>query len=156
MPRNPIQLLDGAVDALIDRSTQAINDFVERTPVAEAYNNFRRRAPSLSERRLDTPLGRIRTPEISLPDVKKVQIVGTRREALKAAIAIDASSVIGIIPVVGDILADVVEDTYGAKLRNSLSTQEMDWYTRYDKAGPSTLAALRTFGRSGMQRDNTA
>lgn len=150
---NPLVAFEKALDNALDAATGRVNTFVEKSPLATQYERFRERAPSIRERRFDTPLGRVITPEVSLPKLGHVELKPERREALKAAIAIDISSVIGIIPVVGDILADVVEDVYGGKLRDSLTKEEMDMYTKYDKAGPSTLAIMRTFVRSGMRRD---
>ena len=149
---NPIAAVDGAVDEVIDAVTGQVNRFIDATPAARSYEDLRTRAPRLEERALQTPLGGIRTPEVSMPQLGKIELNPNGREALKAALAIDISSIVGLVPVVGDVLADVVEDTHGAKLRDSLTAEEMDLYSRYDKAGPSTLAMLRTLVRSSMRR----
>ena len=108
--------------------------------------------PAVEETRLDTPFGTVRAPEIGLPDLKRLTLDPRKRDAVKAAIAIDASGVVGLIPGIGDIAADVAEDTYGARLRQILTPQEMNQYTRFDKLGPSTVAVVRTFMRESMQK----
>lgn len=149
---NPLAQVDKTIGNLVDSLTERVNTFIEQSPIARRYETLRHQAPYLPERDMDTPFGYIRTPELSLPELGKVTLSPEHREAFKAAVAIDISFVIGVIPVVGDILADVVEDTYGSKLRNSLTTSEMGWYTKYDKAGPSTLAVVRALMRDGMKR----
>ena len=150
--KSPINVLESGVDDFIDKTTEGVNNFIRKTPVADRYERWRMTTPTMPEREVNTPFGKVVAPEISLPALKAIELQPKRREALKAGIAIDASSIIGIIPVVGDIIADGVEDTFGAKLRDSLTTEEMDLYTKFDKAGPSALAIIRTYGRTGMRR----
>jgi len=59
------------------------------------------------------------------------------------AIAIDGSMVPGLIPVVGDVVADVVEDLHFAELRNILTMEQYDEFIKQDKIAPATLAMMR-------------
>lgn len=129
------------VDAALDNAEAKIAGH----PVTKRLQEFHARLPAIPARDIPTPLGTVRIPEVKPPGPTPPKIDSRRREAMKAAIAIDVSSVVGVIPIVGDAVADVVEDVYAAKLRESLTTEEMDKYIKYDKLGPSTLALARTF-----------
>lgn len=147
----PNELIEGPLDRAVDLVTGIVNLVVD-SPPGVIYNMVRAVVPALQETRIDTPFGSVRAPEIGLPDLKRLVLDPRKRDAVKAAIAIDASGVVGLIPGVGDIAADVAEDTYGARLRQLLTTQEMNQYTRFDKLGPSTIAVVRTFMRESMEK----
>jgi len=136
--------LEEQVDAILDSAARnaAAHPLVRR--LAEIHS----RLPALPERDMPTPFGAVRIPEIRVPEPLPPQMDERRREVVKAAAATDLSSIVGVIPVLGDAVADVVEDVFAAKIRDTLTKEEMDLYVRYDKLGPSTLAAIRTFIRS--------
>lgn len=136
--------LEAVLDRIVDNLTDLLNSAAAR-PVADLYNNLRERFPHLKEQSLQTPLGRITTPEIGLPDLQGLTITPRRRDALKATIAIDLSTAIGLIPIIGDVAADIVEDIYGERLKELLTDREFTRYQRFDKLGPSTTALLRAF-----------
>ena len=102
---------------------------------------------------LPTPFGRVELPGIReiLPEFppKPPEMDERRSKAMQHAVAIDISSIIGWIPVVGDVVADIVEDLHGAELRKTLTKEEMELYTKYDKVSPSTIALARAFIKSG-------
>ena len=59
------------------------------------------------------------------------------------AIAIDGSMVPGLIPIVGDLVADVVEDLHFAELREILTTAQYSEFIKQDKIAPATVAIMR-------------
>ena len=94
---------------------------------------------------IPTPFGIVRVPIPAPPVLAPPEIDERRGTALMHAIAVDLSGFVGLIPVVGDILADVVEDLHGAELRRILTPEEYDRYLIEDKVAPSGLAIVRTF-----------
>ena len=94
-----------------------------------------------------TPFGRVHFPQPELPPVRLAfNIDARRREALVQGFGADGSKVLGLIPVVGEFLADAVQDTHRGEIRRMLTTQEMDSFVKYTKVSPfDSLALLRTF-----------
>lgn len=138
--------LEDQVDNVID----AIGERVKHSAPIVMIESIQERLPVIPEQELNTPFGRINLPELSVPKLLPEVMNSRRKEALKTAIAIDLSSVVGMIPVVGDVASDVIEDTYGAKLRQTLTEEEMALYSKYDKLGPSTLGLIRAFAKSKL------
>ena len=68
-----------------------------------------------------------------------------KTKAMMHALASDLGTIIGWVPVIGDIVSDVVEDLHSAELRRILTPAEMSEYVRHDKVAPSTVALIRTF-----------
>ena len=101
------------------------------------------------ELEIPTPFGPVTIPKLREalpafpPEVPKMD--ERRSKAMSHAVAIDLSSVIGWIPIVGDVVADVAEDLHGAELRKLLTEEEMDRYVVEDKVAPSTVALARVF-----------
>ncbi len=144
MARLPTKFpLEAQADKVIDRVGESL---AASAPVKE-MERIQAALPKIPEMNLNTPFGRVRTPEVSVPRIIPTRMDSRRKEALKTAIAIDISSLVGMIPVVGDVASDVIEDTFGAKLRKTLTDPERQWYMRYDKLGPSTLGLLRAFSK---------
>lgn len=129
----------------IDQALNNVAAKIEGNPITTKLMQIHAQLPVVEEVDLNTPLGRIRLPEISAPAPMPPALNSRRKEAMKAAIGSDISSVVGVIPVVGDVVSDVVEDVFGEKIRNSLNKAELDRYMKYDKMGPSTLAMARAF-----------
>jgi len=149
LPQFPKKLpLEDKLDRLLD----SVGARISRHPIIRKAEEVYSRIPYIPERRMGTPFGEIKTPEVSLPRLIPPKMDDRRRDGLKATMAIDASSLIATVPVIGEAIADVVEDTYGAKVRETLTREEMDLYVKYDKLGPSTLAALRAFVMSEPRR----
>ncbi len=137
--------LEAAVDRLVETATDANNRLVN-SPVGRAYTKLAHSAKLLPERRVPTPFGDVKMPFVGLPELATVNIEPQSREAIKAAVAIDLSFAISLIPLVGDLVADAIEDIYGEKLKESLTDRQFTDYMRHDKVGPSTVAALRALG----------
>ncbi len=147
----PLRPVEDILDRVIDFSIESVNKVLEG-PGMEVFNVLRERGPQIPALDLPTPFGGVRTGALGLPEIQAIKLDPRKREAFKATIAIDLSSLIGLVPLIGDVIADVTEDTFGAKLRDLLSTEEMNFYTEFDKTGPSTLALARAFTALGTRR----
>ena len=144
-PPNKVSLLN-PVNAVVAGVNNVMNRVVD-SPIGKVVNSASERLPYLRERPIVTPFGRIKLPEVRLPELHEVELDARKREVLKAAVGIDASQAVAIVPVVGDIIADTIEDIHQEALRETLNDAEFRAYTKYDKLGPSTLAVARTFMR---------
>lgn len=148
LERIPSKLpFESKIDNLLDKAANKINRLRATRTLSEIHSNL----PYLPEVKIGTPFGQIGLPEVSLPEPRAPEIDERRKEAIKAAAAVDLSFIVALIPAVGDVIADVIEDTYAVKIRNVLKADELDDYMKYDKLGPSTLAMLRTFIRKGAK-----
>jgi len=96
-----------------------------------------------------TPFGTLHLPEVKdlIPEFPpKIPKMDDRRaDAMRHAMAIDLSSIVGWVPVVGDVISDIVEDLHFSELRKILTKPELDEYIKQDKVAPSTVAMIRTF-----------
>jgi len=99
--------------------------------------------PTLPETRIPTPFGEVHLPEhkVGLPSLPSLD--EKSRDAMKHAIAIDLSMIPGIIPWVGDVVADIVEDLHAAELRKILTSKQYDEFLKQDKIAPATIAMTR-------------
>jgi hypothetical protein len=139
--------LEAAVDRVVEAAT-GVNNKLVTSPIGRAYAKVADSARLLPERRVPTPFGDVKMPELGLPELAVVDLAPESREAIKAAVAIDLSFAISLIPLVGDLVADAIEDTYGEKLKESLTDRQYTNYMRNDKFGPSTIAAVRALAAS--------
>lgn len=138
--------LEDQVDKLLDSIGQAINE----SGVMKKLEELQGKAPSVPSRTVPTPLGDVEIPEIALPKIQVPTLDERKKAAIKAALGIDLTFGIALIPLVGDIVADVVEDIYMDKIRSLLTPEELALFMRYDKVGPSVVAMLRTWGKEGV------
>ncbi|MBA7716531.1 hypothetical protein ES703_125604 [subsurface metagenome] len=99
--------------------------------------------PTFPETTIPTPFGKVHLPEHKLGLPKPPPFDEKNRNAMKHAIAIDGSMVPGMIPWVGDVVADVVEDLHFAELRKILTPKEYDEFIKQDKVAPATIAMMR-------------
>jgi len=100
--------------------------------------------PTLPSTRIPTPFGAVHLPEKKIELPKLPTIDEKNREAMKHAIAIDLSLIPAMIPWVGDVVADVVEDLHFAELRKTLTPKQYDEFIKQDKIAPATIAMART------------
>ncbi len=134
--------LEGVVESTVAAAAN-ISSRIADSPPGQAYDNLRRRLPMLQERPMPTPFGTVLLPEVSPPVIPRVDNVPESIEAMKAAAAIDLSFPISWVPVLGDLVSDVLEDVYAEKLKAVLTPQQFAAYTQHDKLGPSSLAVMR-------------
>lgn len=99
--------------------------------------------PTLPETTVSTPFGSVHLPEhkVGLPKIPEFD--EKTRNAMKHAIAIDGSMVPGMIPWIGDVVADVIEDLHFAELRKILPPKQYDEFVKQDKIAPATIAMMR-------------
>ena len=99
--------------------------------------------PTFPETTIPTPFGTVHLPEHKLGLPKPPPFDEKSRSAMLHAIAIDGVMVPGMIPVVGDIVADVVEDLHAAELRKILTLEQYDEFLKQDKIAPAIIAMMR-------------
>jgi len=99
--------------------------------------------PTLPETRIPTPFGDVHLPEhkVSLPKIPEFD--EKSRSAMKHAIGIDLSLIPAMIPWVGDVVADVMEDLHFAELRKGLTAKQYNEFILQDKIAPATIAIMR-------------
>ena len=100
--------------------------------------------PTLPETTIPSPFGRVSLPEHKIERPRLPSFDEKSRSAMKHAIAIDLSMIPGLIPWVGDVVADVVEDLHAAELRKILTSKQYDEFLKQDKIAPATIAMART------------
>lgn len=100
--------------------------------------------PTLPRTRVPTPFGSVHLPEHKIGPPKLPPFDDKSRDAMKHAVAIDASMVPAMIPWVGDVVADLVEDLHTAELRKILTPKQYDEFIRQDKVAPAIIAMART------------
>ena len=130
---------EGTIDSALDKVGQKIENSTLRKKLERVHEKL----PIVPGINMNTPFGGVKLPELSLPKPSLPQMDDRRKEAMKAAAVIDASFLVSLIPVVGDAVADNIEDTYGEKIRETLNGDELTTYMKYDRMGPSVLAMWR-------------
>lgn len=105
--------------------------------------------PTLPETRIPTPFGSVHLPEKKIEPPRLPSLDEKNRKAMKHAIAIDLSMIPGMVPFVGDVVADIVEDLHAAELRKILTSKEYDEFLKQDKIAPATIAMARTLTKGG-------
>ncbi len=99
--------------------------------------------PTLPETRIPTLFGAVYLPEKKIELPKFPAFDEKSRAAMKHAIAIDLSMIPGLIPFLGDLVADVVEDLHAAELRKILTSKQYDRFLIEDKVAPAVIAMAR-------------
>jgi|SRR3990167_6662645 len=98
---------------------------------------------------LPTPFGKINIPVLDIPDLRKPDMDSRRRAALIQSLGSDFAKIIGVIPVVGDIASDALQDIHSAEVHDLLTPTEEALFRKYDKIYPlDTLGLLRAFMES--------
>lgn len=128
----------------LNRTFNRLADSMERGPMGR-LNQRLKMLPSIAGATWPTPLGTVEIPTMEPPDLRLPNLDERKKEALKAALGQDLATIVGFIPVVGDIVADVVEDLYFQKVHGLLRADEFESFKRYDANSPTTLAMIRTF-----------
>ncbi|HUV52311.1 MAG TPA: hypothetical protein VMW64_04465 [Dehalococcoidia bacterium] len=100
--------------------------------------------PTLPSTTIPTPFGKVSLPEHKIGLPKMPSLDKRTGSAMKHAVGIDLSIIPGLLPFVGDVVADVVEDLHGAELRKILTSKEYDEFLKQDKIAPAIIAMART------------
>lgn len=103
--------------------------------------------PTFPSTTIPTPFGEVHLPEHRIGLPKPPPLEGKSLSAMKHAIAIDLSMVPGLIPMWGDVVADIVEDLHFAELRKLLTAKQYDEFVKQDKVSPATIAMMRALTR---------
>ena len=103
--------------------------------------------PTFPETTIPTPFGSVHLPEHKIGLPKLPSFDEKSRNAMKHAIAMDASMIPGLIPFAGDIISETVSDLHSAELRKVLTPKEYDRFETYDKINPNVIALMRALGK---------
>lgn len=98
----------------------------------------------LETRKLPTPFGRVETPSLELPPLKRPKLESKHKKALMHAVATDLADVVGVVPYVGATLADSLRRMHGEEVRKILTPEEYNKYAKWDRTYPDALALLRS------------
>lgn len=103
--------------------------------------------PRFPKTKVPTPFGSVYLPEHKVGLPKLPSFDEKSRAAMKHAIAIDGSMVPGVVPYIGDIIADLVEDLHFAELRKILTPDQYNEFVKQDKIAPATIAMMRALAK---------
>ena len=95
---------------------------------------------------IPTPFGgSIKLPDLETPPIKLPTVPDERSaKAIGHGLGEDAAQIIGLIPWIGDIVEDVLEDLHHAEIKKILTADEYRKFSEYNKAFPSAVALVRT------------
>ena len=99
--------------------------------------------PTFPETTIPTPFGDVHLPEHKIGLPKLPPFDEKSMAAMKHAIGIDLSLLPAMIPWVGDVVADVMEDLHFAELRKGLTAKQYNEFILQDKIAPATIAIMR-------------
>ena len=94
---------------------------------------------------IPTPFGLVHVPFPKLPKLGSPKMDERRSRALAHAVGEDLTTIVALIPLVGDIIADVVGDTHYAEEVKNLTPGEYTVFLEHNKVAPSSIAMLRAF-----------
>lgn len=94
---------------------------------------------------IPTPFGLVHVPFPRLPSLEGPKIDERRSRALAHAVGEDLTTIVALVPLVGDIIADIVGDTHYAEEIKNLTPGEYAIFLEHNKVAPSTIAMLRAF-----------
>ena len=99
----------------------------------------------LAARPIVTPFGKVTLPEVGLPPRLQPAAPDERaKAALRQALGEDLTYFVGLIPVVGALVADAIGDIHHREVVVLLSDEERKRFMEYNKFMFSTLAVART------------
>ena len=119
-----------------------ISGRISKSRLGSALRRLDDRSPSLESVELGTPFGPILTPHLTLPELTPPVLDARQRQAVKAAVAMDLAALVAIVPIVGDIIGNAVQDTYRPQLQRLLSPAETPGFIERNKVSPSTTVAV--------------
>ena len=96
--------------------------------------------------RIPTPFGgEIKLPDLETPPLSLPAMPDARAaKAIGHGLGEDAAQLIGLIPWIGDIVEDILEDMHHAEIKQILSPDEYRKFAEYNKSFPSAVALART------------
>ena len=125
-----------------DRVLNGISGRISKSRLGSALRWLDDQSPSVESVELLTPFGPIITPHLTLPELSPPALDDRQRQAVKAAVAMDLAVLVAIIPVVGDIIGNAIQDTYRPQLQKLLAPSEAPGFNERNKVSPSNTVAL--------------
>ena len=99
----------------------------------------------LTGREVPTPFGRIKLPDLETPPLKLPKMPDAHaRKAIGHGLGEDVAQIIGIIPYVGGIVEDILEDMHHVEIKKILTPDEYSKFAEYNKSFPTAVALART------------
>mgnify|MGYP001597078154 CR=1 FL=1 len=92
--------------------------------------------------KMPTPFGSITLARIEPPKLARPELDSRRRKAVKHAVAMDLTSVLGYIPWVGSLVGEQLSDLHYASMKDILTERELKDFTKADKEVPTNVLAL--------------
>ena len=95
---------------------------------------------------IPTPFGgSIKLPDLETPPLSLPRMPDARElKAIGHGLGEDAAQLVGLIPWIGDIVEDILEDLHHTEIEKLLTDAEYKTFLEYDKAFPTTVALART------------
>ena len=95
---------------------------------------------------IPTPFGgSIKLPDLDTPPLSLPRMPDDRGlKAIGHGLGEDAAQLVGLIPWIGDIAEDILEDLHHAEIKKLLTDAEYKTFLEYDKAFPTAVALART------------
>uniref|UniRef100_A0A6M3M293 Uncharacterized protein n=1 Tax=viral metagenome TaxID=1070528 RepID=A0A6M3M293_9ZZZZ len=94
---------------------------------------------------IPTPFGVIKLPDAETPPLKLPAMPDARAtKAIGHGLGEDAAQIVGLIPWIGDIIEDALEDSHHVEIKKLLNPDEYRRYAEYNKSMPTTVALVRT------------
>ncbi len=95
--------------------------------------------------KIPTPFGEIKLPDLETPPLSLPTKPDARAtKAIGHGLGEDAAQIVGLIPWIGDIAEDILEDMHHAEIKKILTDDEYRKFVGYNKAFPTTIALART------------
>lgn len=93
---------------------------------------------------LPTPFGTVKLPDLETPPISLPKMPDGRGfKAIGHGLGEDAAGIIGMIPWVGELIEDSLQDLHHAEIKKILTSDEYHKFAEYNKSFPSAVALAR-------------
>ncbi len=94
--------------------------------------------------KIPTPFGAIKLPDAETPPLKLPAMPDARAaKAIGHGLGEDAAGIIGMVPFLGQIIEDSLQDMHHVEIKNILTADEYRKFAEYNKSFPSAVALAR-------------
>lgn len=95
--------------------------------------------------KIPSPFGTIKLPDLETPPLKLPTMPDAHAaKAIGHGLGEDAAQIVGIVPWIGDIAQDILNDLHHAEIKKILTDAEYREFANYNKAFPTAIALART------------
>lgn len=95
---------------------------------------------------MPTPFGKVTLPAMETPPLKLPGMPDDHgRKAIMHGVGEDLAQVFGVVPWIGSMVEDALEDMHHSEIRRMLTKEEYDTFSEYNKALPTSIALARMF-----------